>query len=191
MLVKNYGLFWRRDQVHWGKKKNAGHLLGVYVHEKTGKNVNFREQQVVYVLYDRGFELLYVGQAGGRNKQRLFSRIKQHTTDQLANRWELFSWFGIQPVDLRSNTLNEDAALAAQTPRAILDHIEAILIVSAEPPLNRQGGRWGNGVRQYAQYRDMSTLGPDSAQMLKAVWQQSKSAAIPPRPKGRPRKIVT
>lgn len=34
----------------------------------------------------------------------------------------------------------------------VLDHIEAILIASSEPPLNLQRGRFGQDVEQYLQH---------------------------------------
>ena len=31
MLIRNYGLFWKRDQIHFGAGNNAGHLKGIRV----------------------------------------------------------------------------------------------------------------------------------------------------------------
>ncbi len=100
MLIQNYGLFWRRDAVFWGRAKRPGHLKGF--HAKRAKPVDFRDQQGVYVLYDENYRLVYVGQAGGKNRHRLFDRLRQHRGDQLAGRWTKFSWFGVQGVDHRS-----------------------------------------------------------------------------------------
>lgn len=169
MLIHNYGLFWRRDCVYWGKGKNAGHLKGRI--SPTSKQVDFRDQIGVYVLYDDNYSMLYVGQAGGKNNQRLFGRLKQHRTDHLANRWTRFSWFGVSSVDRRSYTLSPITEETKATGIAsTLNHIEAILIVAGEPPLNRQGGRFGEKVRQYFQYRDEKMLGPDQETMLKQIW---------------------
>jgi hypothetical protein len=63
-LIRNYGLFWRRDWVFWGKPRVPGHLKGVYSKKTTSDPVDFRYQQGVYVLYDDSFRLVYVGQAG-------------------------------------------------------------------------------------------------------------------------------
>ena len=35
---------------------------------------------------------------------------------------------------------------------SVLDHIEAILLAAAEPPLNLQRGRFGDEVQQYLQH---------------------------------------
>ena len=67
----------------------------------------------------------------------------------------MFSWFGTIAVD----TSQEEPALEEKeksndvetTRLEVLDHMEAILIHAAEPPLNRQGGRFGKDVEQYLQ----------------------------------------
>lgn len=167
MLIQNYGLFWRRDYIFWGRQNVPGHLKGRRA--KRSKPVDFRDQQGVYVLYDDNYSLVYVGQAGGRNQNRLFARLGQHRSDQLAGRWTRFSWFGVQGVDGRTSTLNGTVP-GAPSVQSILNHIEAILIVAGEPPLNRQGGKFGAGVVQYFQYRDAEGLGPGQDEMIRDIW---------------------
>jgi hypothetical protein len=94
VLIKNYGLFWAEKNVFWGVGNNAGTLLGVPAKNLTAKKIDFREQSGVYVLY-ADYQMVYVGQAGAGN-QKLFTRLKQHTRDALAGRWNQFSWFGIR-----------------------------------------------------------------------------------------------
>src|ERR1700688_846279 len=172
MLIHNYGLFWRRKDVFWGRPKKTGHLKGILAQETTSIPVNFREQAGVYILYDDSFRLVYVGQAGAGN-QYLFSRLKQHKKDSLADRWTRLSWFGIRWVR-KNGKLSAGAAQQSIKAAQILNHIEAILISAAEPPHNRQGGRFGNEVEQYLQYRDENALGPDAESMLKHLWKQAK-----------------
>lgn len=152
MLFKNYGLFWHVDRVKWGKpgKGRAGTLSGY----RTGREgeVDFREQRGVYALYDENFSMLYVGQAGYGN-QRLYDRLYQHCYDALGERWSRFSWFGIDPVRGPAGK----KSLREQDPEvtdvgAILDHLEAILIASVEPALNRQGGKFGKAAQYYQWY---------------------------------------
>jgi hypothetical protein len=171
-LINNYGLFWRRSDVFWGKPNNSGRLLGVPTGGKTSNPVNFRNQAGVYVLYDDNFKVVYVGQAGSGN-QHLFTRLKRHTKDSLADRWTRFSWFGIKPVK-KNGELGVGASFAHVPKRDILNHVEAILISAAEPPHNRQGGRFGYDIEQFLQYRDKEALGPDTETMIKKLW---KSAA--------------
>lgn len=174
MLIQNYGLFWRRSRIFWGRPRVRGHLKGVPAKETTATPVDFRDQAGVYVLYDDNFRLVYVGQAGAGN-QYLFSRLKQHTKDSLADRWTRFSWFGIRWVK-ESGKLAAGAAQSSIQSGQILNHIEAILISSAEPPHNRQGGRFGDKVEQYLQYRDVKSLGPDIDTMVRQLWKQSQSS---------------
>ncbi len=151
MLIQNYGLFWRRDQVEWGfrGKGYKGSLPGKYAKRIRSPEVDFREQQGVYVLYDNNFKIVYVGQAG-RGEQRLFTRLRNHKRDHLAQRWSRFSWFGIIPV--RKGALEAAFVLKPPSVSEILNHVEGILLAAAEPPLNLQRGRFGERVQQYLQH---------------------------------------
>lgn len=151
MLIRNYGLFWKRTEVDWGTRGRGGSgtLLGRYARQLRNDEVDFRQQQGVYVLYDDNFKIIYVGQVGASN-QRLFVRLRQHKTDHLAQRWSRFSWFGILPVN--NGTIDTAYKPGRQTVSEVLDHIEAILLASAEPTLNLQRGRFGQDVEQYIQH---------------------------------------
>ncbi|MEQ8246207.1 MAG: GIY-YIG nuclease family protein [Alphaproteobacteria bacterium] len=179
MLVQNYGLFWRRDRIFWGRGKRRGHLKGLYTSEQTGDVVDFRDQQGIYVLYDSSFELVYVGQAGSGERQRLFLRLKQHRSDQLADRWERFSWFGIRKVN-QDCTLKVEKKTVKPAINEVLNHIEAILIASAEPPHNRQGGRFGENVEQYLQYHDVENIGPGVDDMVRQLWKANRATSSKP-----------
>lgn len=167
-LISNYGLFWKRKNVHWGHPKNAGHLCGYPAKAKTGAVVDFREQKGIYALYDEAYQLIYIGQVGGGENKRLFLRLKHHTRDHLADRWNQFSWFGIQRV-LKSGDLAADKSKAHPTVTTVLNQIEAILIVTAEPRHNKQGGKFGKYATQYLQYRDYDALGPEQSKLLSDI----------------------
>lgn len=168
MLIQNYGLFWRLDQVFWGWQGVPGHLKGMEATNKSNDPVDFREQQGVYVLYDQAFRMVYVGQAGANDQQRMFDRLKQHTRDQLAERWARFSWFGVRAV-IGNGKLKAEKDVAHPSLSDVLNHVEGILISAAEPAHNRQGGRFGDRVEQYLQFRD-DRLGPEPHQALYEVW---------------------
>lgn len=157
MIIQNYGLHWRRDLVAWGSRGlgNEGHLTGRLSSRVSSPRVNFRQQAGIYILQE-GFRPLYIGQAG-RGEQRLFSRLKGHTRNHLSERWDRFSWFGIFPV--REGELDDNAAVAQIKTdiSAILDHVEGVLISVTEPPLNRQGARFG----QAEQYKQISSIQDD------------------------------
>lgn len=150
MLIQNYGLFWHIDRVHWGKARDRGTLNGYLVGAKLEGCVDFRKQRGIYVLYDENYEIIYVGQAG-RGSQNLFPRLKQHRKDHLAERWSRFCWFGIVPVTEDWELDDEDEIEFDTDLPAVLNHIEAILIATAEPPLNLQRGRFGSDVEKYLQ----------------------------------------
>ena len=152
MSIKNYGLMWDRDGVRWsGSRGNAGRLMGQGpIGNPVGgqSEVDFRRQIGVYILY-RNESVVYVGQTGSGNK-RLFSRLKDHRTDHLADRWDKFSWFGVRNV-------NQDGSLSraqGELPRTltaaeILDLLEGLLIKVVEPPLNKQGAKWSSMGQYY------------------------------------------
>lgn len=148
MLIRNYGLFWHRNRVKWGKGRNKGTLEGYLKNAKRQGTADFREQRGIYVLYDDTFRVVYVGQAG-RGNQCLFQRLKQHKGDHLAERWSRFSWFGTRAVTDKW-VLGDDEDFKP-TLANVLDHIEAILLATSEPPLNLQRGRFGTDVEQYLQ----------------------------------------
>ncbi len=169
MLFKNYGLFWRQESVFWGRGSNKGHLKGVLASARTAEAIDFRNQQGVYVLYDDSFQIVYIGQAGSGENQRLFSRLKRHRKDALAERWERFSWFGVREV-LMSGRLKAEKMRVAPSIGDVLNHVEAVLIAAAEPTHNRQGGRFGDNVEQYLQFRDQENLGLEPDEMLRELW---------------------
>lgn len=170
MLIHNYGLFWRAEDVYWGRPNSTGHLMGIPAGAVSGKPVDFREQAGIYVLY-ADYQIVYVGQAGSKG-QRLFSRLKHHRRDGLADRWNKFSWFGTRWVK-QNNCLSADASKNHTSIFQVLNHIEAILISAAEPPLNRQGGKFGEKVKQFLQYRDVKMLGPNTEEMVRELFKKA------------------
>lgn len=168
MIIRNYGLFWRRNKVHWGTGGNLGHLQGVLASNITSDPINFRHQIGVYALYDDNFNLVYVGQAGSGDSD-LFSRLKQHKRNRLAERWERFSWFGIRKVN-SNGMLAEGGVSKNIMVKDALNHMEAILIEVTEPSHNRQGGRFGDCADQYLQYDDPNNVYPGLESMVRDLW---------------------
>lgn len=166
VLIRTYGLFWKPEDVFWGGPNKKGSLLGIHSLEKKSKPVDFREQIGIYVLY-ADYKIVYIGQAGQGNRN-LFDRLKEHfIKDDLVGRWNRFSWFGIKWV---TNVDKLSVAPKNLYPPLdiLLNHIEAILIHASEPPLNRQGGKWGSVVEKYFQYRD-EKLGPKDSEAIQKL----------------------
>lgn len=137
--LRAFGMFWQRALVSWTKPK----LLG---RQQLGAaEVNFSEQVGVYLLHDRE-RVIYVGRAA----DTLFARLKMHTTDRLGGRWDRFSWFGLRSVG-DGGALSEPAV--AWSHEVVIETLEALLIESLEPPLNRKRGDNFSGV-EYIQVAD-------------------------------------
>jgi len=172
MLIRTMGLFWRREDVFWGKggKGNKAKLLGLSVKAKRDEPIDFWEQVGVYALY-ADYELVYIGQAG-TGKQRLGHRLRKRTRDHLSGRWDSFSWFGVCKVLANGLLPAPPTGRIADLPE-ILNILEGVAISVAEPALNRQGGRFGEAVEQYLQKRDQR-LGPTPQEAVAEVLSQIK-----------------
>ena len=138
--LRAFGMFWKRDAVVWrGRPKLLGRQ-GI-----AATKVNFANQIGVYLLHDRE-RVVYVGRA----TDTLVSRLLFHTTDRLGGRWDRFSWFGLRNVggdgELVDSTVPWDWTVVIET-------LEALLIESLEPPLNRRRGDNFSGV-EYLQVVD-------------------------------------
>lgn len=138
--LRAFGMFWKRDFVYWPGKPQ---LLGK---QGTGAtDVNFASQIGVYLLHDRE-RVIYVGRAS----DTLFARLKAHTTDRLGGRWDRFSWFGLRSV-LDNGQLSDGELPWGQN--VVIETMEAVLIESLEPPLNRRRGDNFSGA-EYIQTSD-------------------------------------
>ena len=155
MIIKNFGQFWERNSIQWGRPgpTQRGHLKG-YLRAR-GPKVDFRDQIGVYVLYDAGLAPVYVGQAGNGNK-RLLARLNDHETDHLWNRWQHFSWFGFRGVNSTNHALTDKDKITKtfkEKGSSLIDQLEGILIAAMEPKLNKQGAKW-SGADEYFQHID-------------------------------------
>lgn len=164
-LIKNYGLFWKAEDVFWGKQGKSGTLLGKSAKDGS-RIVNFRDQIGIYVLY-ADYKVVYIGQAGSGSNSKLFARLKEHRNNELAGRWNQFSWFGLLGVK-RDNTLASSKQNHNHNTKVVLDHFEAMLIHVIEPPMNKQGGKWGEG-EQFLQSIDKENIGTNDAEVLRKI----------------------
>jgi hypothetical protein len=151
-LIANFGHFWKRQYIQTGGPGKRGHLKGY-----AGKReVDFRDQIAVYVLYDKDFVPVYVGQAG-RGRRRLLARLNDHHVDHLFVAWEYFSWFGFLEVR-RNGTLEETYPRLRKISFPMTrDHIEGLVITVVGPRMNLQGARWNAkswGSGEYFQVED-------------------------------------
>jgi hypothetical protein len=138
--LRAFGMYWRREMVLWSGPPK---LLG---RQGTGAtDVNFANQVGVYLLHDRD-RVIYVGQA----TDTLLGRLKVHTTNRLGGRWDRFSWFGLRGV-VETGELSDSNVPWSQD--VVVETMEALLIESLEPPLNRRRGDNLSGI-EYIQGAD-------------------------------------
>ena len=156
--IKNYGLFWRRDDVDWGSTKNTGTLLGKEYNTDKSREIDFRTQTGFYALYDEAFNLVYFGQVGAKNKKgeekkhrTLYTRLNEHCKGSLTNRWSYFSWFGIKKIG-KDNELVDKRKFNSK-PDIFLNQVEAIVLEVAEPSRNKKSGSF-SGATEYFQYKN-------------------------------------
>lgn len=140
-IVNAFGIYWNINLVHW---KSTPDLLGIQ--QVGATEVNFKDQIGIYLLHDSR-ETVYVGQA---IEQPLGKRLKDHTSDRLAGRWDRFSWFGFYPVT-EDAKLNLTAKFKEFTIQNLGDILEAILIESIEPRQNRKQGNSFTGIEYLQQ----------------------------------------
>lgn len=154
-IVRNMGLFWSRDKVRSRGHRGIGRarLAGRRASAKRKGHVDFWKQTGIYALY-ADYHLVYVGQAGLTDQSCLGNRLKIHLTDDLAGRWNMFSWFGLQAIRKSDNEVGTRGNLKVTSRAHLANVLEGILIEVAEPPLNSQKGRFGRRVERFVQIDD-------------------------------------
>ena len=131
MRITSYGLFWRADEIEWAPgagARDSFRLLGRLGRNKgTIRVADFRYQHGIYILYD-DYGANYVG----LSRVGLGKRLKDHTEDEHAGRWDRFSWFGFRPLAapdkygiLQLGKPNEEITENAHT---TIGDLEALLI---------------------------------------------------------------
>lgn len=159
------GARWRAEDVYWYSAPKTAKLDGVPRKNVTAPAANFAHQSGIYILYS-DHTPIYIGQAN----KTLFARLKAHyLTDDLASRWDTFTWFGLHSV-VGGNTprLSKPDTNFSISTTQLLDHLEAVMIHAFEPLLNGQEGRFGERVTRYKQVRD-SRLGPTDRELLEGM----------------------
>ncbi len=182
MFIKNYGLFWKRNQVFWGRQNNAGRLFSV-ISEEPYEEEEFNQQIGIYALYNicenrdildtrdvgrgsvrKGYcypygnndELVYCGFSGREETQEraLFHRIKQHQQPHrfLYGKWNQFSWFGIGNLG-DNNIFPQINANNPEIRPNFLKQIEAVMIAISRPTNNKMVGEFLDAVK-HTQVRD-------------------------------------
>lgn len=135
MLIRAYGQFWNPDTVEWGKRGpgNRGKLLGKVRRKNRTHEIDFWNAKGIYVLH-ADFTAVYVGKA---DSVRLGPRLHNHLTDRFAGRWDMFSWFGTSTVATVEERVRDPGKRSVE-PGTVINTLEALAILIADPPLNRK-----------------------------------------------------
>lgn len=131
LIIKAYGIHWKRKDVDWNKQD-----VKIWGSQSNAMNVNFATMRGVYVLH-YGQDIIYVGQT--TSNTGIGKRLRDHTRDRLSNRWDGFSWFGLDSVNSSGEIVysqNSDFKLSIQN---IADVLEGMLLEILEPKSNRRG----------------------------------------------------
>lgn len=157
MLIKTYGEHWRRDWVNWRRGK-----LMTGFGKNQSRKANFWKMHGVYALYS-GYDLVYVGQTF---RQYLGDRLKQHTKDESRERWDTFSWYGIQDVVGQKNKdgfMSLGKLNTAEWDRAenIIESLESLVIRIADPALNRRRDKFTKGTDKAERFHQFQMPDPD------------------------------
>jgi len=128
-LVKQYGEFWNPDYVDWAK---SWKLLGKRNKGPKSPDINVYEERGIYVLYN-DYVPVYVGKA---LQQSIGFRLQLHReSSRKGTRWDAFSWFGFRGA-LRSGELKKLNTNAGLKMTAMIEMLEALLIMAIDPSLN-------------------------------------------------------
>lgn len=147
MLIRNYGLFWWRDEVEWNPGKGRPlRILGRQGRNLPNRKVaDFRDQHGLYILYGN-YGPVYVG----LTTNALGRRLQDHTTDRHRRDWDRFSWFGfkrvLMEVDSRGlQILKGKLASSTQvSAKYVIRDSEALLIRALGLPSNTNHTKFTN-----------------------------------------------
>lgn len=134
MLVKCYGQLWNPDIINWGGGgAGAGNLLGNIKRKGTKHQIDFWQAKGIYVLHS-DYKSIYVGKAFGTS---IGSRLRDHLTDRHAGRWDMFSWYSVSSPRITQRDVSQPGQRQL-TPETVIDTLEALAILIADPALNRR-----------------------------------------------------
>lgn len=147
MLIREYGLFWERDEVKWRPGRGtAFELLGRRgLNKGTIQVADFQQQSGLYVLYGN-----YGPHYVGLTEHGLGYRLRDHIADKHKGSWNRFSWFGFNRV-LKSHDergikyMASDKGRSVGTTHNVIREMEALLIKALGLPSNLAATKFPGG----------------------------------------------
>lgn len=169
LQIRSFGIYWDIGRVMWEQK----HPEMYGMQEPTKEQVNFKNQIGVYLLHDNR-EIIYIGRA---IKDPIGKRLKDHTSDRLNGRWNRFSWFGFYPIENGKLKVVEGGELGKLDVDGFGKFLEAVLIESIQPYLNRRQGDGMTGC-EFIQGEDPKEKNKKTSDLLKKLQQQVEAGTI-------------
>lgn len=135
MLIKSYGEFWNPDIVDWGTVGygNRGHMVGKVKENNRSFDIDFWEAKGIYILY-HDYKAVYVGKAYSNG---MGPRLRNHLSDRLAGRWDMFSWYSVCSPRITQGDVSSPGNRRL-SPDTIINTLEALAIIVSNPSLNRR-----------------------------------------------------
>jgi hypothetical protein len=128
-IIRTFGEYWNPNLVNW---ENSWKLLGTRSKSKKGPDLDVYEERGVYVLYN-DYLPVYVGKAF---RQSIGYRLQLHRESRRkGSRWDSFSWFGLRGFK-SGDELRSLSKVPSVRPEALIETLEALLIVVIDPKLN-------------------------------------------------------
>ncbi|HKG02101.1 MAG TPA: GIY-YIG nuclease family protein [Conexibacter sp.] len=138
MLLRAYGEWWDPLDVKWGAPQPGGQgaLVG-RIGRYRGLETDVWDQRGIYVLF-QDWRVVYVGKTGERP---LGTRLRAHLYDDVAGRWDRFSWYGVRIVNSDGSLGSTPAPTRQVHARDVIATLESILIRVTAPSLNHRRER--------------------------------------------------
>lgn len=133
MLIKSYGINWNPFVIDWVPSGTVQMTGEVRKEDGTIVPINFYNAKGIYVLQNE-FKPIYAGKAFGTP---LGQRLRDHLSDRLAGRWDMFSWYSVSSPRFTQKDVSQPGGRHME-PERIVEALEALAILIADPPLNRK-----------------------------------------------------
>jgi hypothetical protein len=142
MKITSFGLFWRESEIDWNPgsgNRDSFRLLGrIGANSSTLRICDFRRQEGIYILYD-DYGPYYVGLTRALG---LGQRLKNHTADRHAGKWDRFSWFGFRSISEKPDKtgvrfLEAGVDQVTSSKYTTIGDLEALLIAAIGAKSNR------------------------------------------------------
>ncbi|NOS83738.1 MAG: GIY-YIG nuclease family protein [Ignavibacteria bacterium] len=154
MIIKAYGLNWDPKLIYGYKGLVARKCFKGDVRNKDKHfEIDFWKTRGIYTLF-RNFEIVYVGKVTDMN---LGDRIRNHFNN-IGDHWDTFSFFSFTKVNFATRNVSTVTDSFHSNRSTVIKTLEAILINTAEPYLNKQEARFPDAFRaiQYDYTNDKS-----------------------------------